>query len=165
MGDYKKGTSKSFNDSEESMIKNGWNINCGSCGKKIYVVPSQLKRGRGKFCSMSCRSKVIVYKMHKSRGEAWRAKARLNISKLHSIVQKDETRHPRWKGDDVGYFGVHDWMTKYYGQPIGCEVCNLDDKNRKYNWANLSGDYKRKREDFKRMCVPCHRKYDYAKKT
>lgn len=67
---------------------------------------------------------------------------------------------PQWKGDDVGYFGVHDWMTSRYGQPIGCEVCGTDDPEKRYEWANLSGEYRRDRDDFKRMCKKCHNDFD-----
>ena len=77
-------------------------------------------------------------------------------------LYKDETKHPKWKGDNVGYYGIHDWMTKHYGQPKGCEICGLKDRKRVYHWANLTGEYLRDRKDWKRMCVPCHRKYDYA---
>ena len=76
----------------------------------------------------------------------------------------NETKHYKWKGDKVGYYGVHDWITKHYGQPVGCQECGLNDPKRVYHWANLSGEYKRDINDFKRMCVSCHRKFDYAKK-
>jgi hypothetical protein len=29
-----------------------------------------------------------------------------------------------------------------------------------YHWANISGTYERLREDWLRLCVPCHKKYD-----
>lgn len=50
-------------------------------------------------------------------------------------------RSPKWKGDDVGYFGVHDWMTANYGQPKHCEDCGTTDSRRRYEWANISGEY------------------------
>lgn len=76
----------------------------------------------------------------------------------------DETKHPKWKGDKVGYAGIHDWMTKHFGQPAECEVCGLEDSTRKYHWANLT-NYLRDRKDWKRMCVSCHRKYDYSRQN
>jgi len=116
---------------------------CECCKSVFFNVtlrgPKQWEKA--KYCSLKCFGKV--------NGESRKG--------------ADETKHWKWKGDKVGYFGVHDWITKHYGQPIGCEVCGLSDPERKYHWANLSGDYKRDRSDFKRMCVSCHRKYDYAK--
>jgi len=82
------------------------------------------------------------------------------LSKIQFEKFKDETKHPRWKGDGVGYYGVHDWLTKHYGQPKECEICGLNDPKRKYHWANLT-NYLRRRENWKRMCVSCHRLYDY----
>lgn len=90
--------------------------------------------------------------------------AKLN-GKTKLKIYKDETKHPRWKGDAVGYYGVHDWITKHYGQPKFCEKCGLDDRNRQYHWANLSGLYFRYRIDWMRMCVPCHSKYDHSRKN
>lgn len=137
---------------------------CLNCKKTFLILPSTLRGlpGRGKYCSASCRSKVAVHRMLAVRGESWRKKARETIAKLHQSIREDETKHPRWKGDRTGYFGVHDWITKHFGQPIGCEECGLNDPNRKYHWANISHTYQRSRDDFKRMCVSCHRKYDYA---
>ena len=77
-------------------------------------------------------------------------------------IGMDETKHARWKGNAVGYYGLHDWITKHYGQPKECEVCGLNDPKRKYHWANLT-NYKRDRVDWKRMCVSCHRLYDYGR--
>ncbi len=141
------------------MRKNGFIIQCEVCGKDRYVQPSLVKMGRGRFCSMSCKSKVAVRAMLSVRGESWRR----NVQKAAKRrIGADETEHWKWSGDSVGYYGVHDWITKHFGQPIGCEKCGLIDPNRKYHWANISHTYKRRRDDFMRLCVSCHRKYDYA---
>lgn len=64
-----------------------------------------------------------------------------------------------WRGDDVGYQGVHIWMRKTYGQPEFCEHCKTSE-HRMYHWANISREYKRERSDWLRLCVPCHHRYD-----
>jgi G:T-mismatch repair DNA endonuclease (very short patch repair protein) len=33
---------------------------CKECGRKIYIQHDQIKRGRGKFCSRSCRGKAVI---------------------------------------------------------------------------------------------------------
>lgn len=137
-------------------------ITCPVCGKSFLATERQLRVGRGKYCSMSCRSKIAILESIKSRGKSWLEKMSVLAKKRALIWKIDETKHPRWKGDEVGYFGVHDWITKHYGQPKKCEVCGLSDCDRKYHWANLSQKYKRDITDWKRMCVPCHRKYDYS---
>ncbi len=138
---------------------------CLKCGTGFEILPSFLRGlpGRGKYCSASCRSKVAVLKLvERNEAKEFIESQRKSMARLHAFQQADERNHPRWKGDNAGYFSVHDWITKHYGQPIGCEWCGLDDPKRKYHWANISREYKRRRSDFMRMCVSCHRKYDYA---
>lgn len=89
--------------------------------------------------------------------------ARQAMSKTNIEKYKDETKHPRWKGDKVGYYGVHDWITKHYGQPKQCINCGLKDVKRVYHWANISLEYKRDIGDWRRLCVSCHRLYDYSR--
>jgi len=136
------------------------------CGKERYVQPSVVRQGRGIYCSKSCSSKNSVKKMlARVKSGEWLEKSRGTMAKLHEYQNSDETHHPRWLGDKAGYYAMHDWITKHYGQPKRCEVCGLSDEDRKYHWANLSSEYRRDIGDWKRMCVPCHRKHDYARKN
>ena len=64
-----------------------------------------------------------------------------------------------WKGDDVGYTALHDWLSLRLGQPRKCEHCKTETA-KKYEWANLSGEYKRDLKDWVRLCVACHRLND-----
>lgn len=73
-------------------------------------------------------------------------------------LREEKSQH--WKGDRVGYFGVHDWLTRQYGQPKFCEDCGTNDTDSRYEWANISGKYLRERQDFKRLCKKCHNNYD-----
>lgn len=77
--------------------------------------------------------------------------------------------HPNWKGDAVGYGGLHRWVTKNLGRPQFCEECKKTSvpkntkeygKIRYFQWANISGKYKRELSDWKRLCIPCHGKFD-----
>jgi len=70
-----------------------------------------------------------------------------------------EENHPAWKGDDVGYCAKHDWVEKYLGKPTVCWSCG-DEEQERYEWANKSGWYKRDLDDWIRLCVSCHRRYD-----
>ena len=65
-----------------------------------------------------------------------------------------------WKGDNVSYGGVHCWITKKYGKANCCENKSCAKKSITYQWANVSGEYKRDRKDFMKLCLSCHRKYD-----
>lgn len=90
-------------------------------------------------------------------------KKRLSEAKMgdrNPMHGKEDELSPRWRGDEVGYFGVHDWLTKHFGQPVGCDDCGTDDPAKRYEWANISGEYRRDRSDFRRLCKKCHNDLD-----
>jgi len=75
------------------------------------------------------------------------------------------SKNPNWKGDNVGYIGIHSWLRKNFNKPIRCELCNKIPKNAKDNrtkleWANKSGKYLRDRTDWICLCTKCHCNYD-----
>jgi hypothetical protein len=90
---------------------------------------------RQQYCSISC-------------GKTGKRKGKLNN---------------KWLGDDVTYVGLHAWMRKNFGKPQFCERCKRSDA-RMYHWANISGKYVRDRNDWIRLCVPCHKKSDLTQK-
>ena len=69
-----------------------------------------------------------------------------------------------WKGDNVGYFGIHSWIRKYKEKTGICQHCN---KNvgivypNSTHFANKDHQYKRDLEDYMELCPSCHKKYDY----
>lgn len=67
--------------------------------------------------------------------------------------------HPLWKGKNVGYVGLHNWVRLKLGKINKCDICgSINEK--KYEWANVSGEYKRNLKDWIRLCVRCHKKFD-----
>lgn len=64
--------------------------------------------------------------------------------------------HEKYKG----YWAIHKWLLRTFGRADQCEKCGENDPDKRYEWANVSGLYKRLREDFMKMCVPCHREHD-----
>jgi hypothetical protein len=57
------------------------------------------------------------------------------------------------------YVNVHKQIVALFGEPEICEQCGTTE-HRRYEWANVTGIYNRERVNWKRMCVPCHRKLD-----
>ncbi|MEK7180656.1 MAG: hypothetical protein AAB706_04220, partial [Patescibacteria group bacterium] len=51
---------------------------------------------------------------------------------------------PHYKGNKVGYWGIHDWLKVYFGKANCCEN-DSNHKSSRFEWANLSGEYKRGR--------------------
>lgn len=83
----------------------------------------------------------------------------------HPPHPKLET-HPRWKGHGAGYIAKHNWIKNLFGSPNQCENCGfVSDNNRKIHWANRSGNYLRNKDDWMRLCVPCHSIYDRMRKA
>jgi len=62
-----------------------------------------------------------------------------------------------WKGDEVGYDALHEWIKKRLVKPKLCEICK---KIPPYDLANISGEYKRKLNDWEFLCRKCHMKKD-----
>lgn len=79
---------------------------------------------------------------------------------LNPRTQKRE-KHPRYLGEEASYNTGHYRVSAWRGKPKYCEVCGLDDPNRRYEWANLTKNYG-DIWDYKRMCVPCHRRHDFV---
>jgi hypothetical protein len=53
------------------------------------------------------------------------------------------------------YSNIHKWMYRHYGRAHKCENCHAE-KAKRYEWANLSGEYKKDRSDWKQLCKQCH---------
>lgn len=62
-----------------------------------------------------------------------------------------------WKGENVGYFSLHAWVSRHKGKAKVCHACGSTDN---VQWANKSLEYKRDLEDWIELCCKCHRKYD-----
>lgn len=85
----------------------------------------------------------------------------LNNKGKKFLKEKKGENHHLWKGNIIGYRGIHHWIKRELGQPRFCEECgNRDLKHRQYHWSNIDGNYKRKLSDWRRLCVKCHQKYD-----
>ena len=88
----------------------------------------------------------------------WKGKKRPDmIGNSFGVGFADKSSH--WKGEKVGYSGLHMYVRKHFGTPSFCELCGTKAK-RKYHWARKTRAYSRKRKDWMRVCVPCHKRHD-----
>ena len=100
---------------------------CKTCGKKC-------KSDRCKTCGQKARTGRFY------RSAEWRE------------GRKDQG-NPNWKGDNVGYLSLHQWVQRRKPKPAFCEKCNLV---KPYDLANISGEYKRDVNDYEWICRKCH---------
>jgi hypothetical protein len=75
-------------------------------------------------------------------------------------IMPQEENHPCWIGNKISKDGVHDWVERKLGKPSLCSECGTT-KAPRFEWANISGQYKRDLKDFKRLCTKCHYQFDY----
>lgn len=148
--------------------------NCKLCNKEFKKQPSDSSNywKRKSFCSKKCagifnqpakkligrkRPASVIEKMKptmfKSGQVAW--------SKGKKLPQFTNENAHTWKGDNVGYSGLHMWVRVKLGTPEICEHCSKSGlKGHQIHWANKSGEYKRDIEDWLRLCAKCHLVYD-----
>lgn len=57
------------------------------------------------------------------------------------------------------YKVLHKWVARKLGRPRLCQHCGSTDA-KKFEWANISKEYKREVTDWIRLCTPCHQVFD-----
>lgn len=121
------------------------------------------RNNKGQFvkgCKATKKEKEINSLVHKGINTWMKGK---HNSPATEIKKGDkEEKSLSWKGDNVGKKGVHKWVERWKGKPNHCEMCGTTEK-RMYHWANINHTYKRVLDDYIRLCVPCHKKYDNEK--
>lgn len=132
------------------------------CGNTVKLVGDyQIKRK--KYCSKACLYKYRVrptglkYVLTKKNPTSF---PKGNKPWNKGLILEELASN--WKGDNVGYDGLHDWVEKRAGKPSKCEHCGREDAG-KYHWSNKSGEYKRDLSDWQRLCIRCHFYYDLNK--
>lgn len=65
-----------------------------------------------------------------------------------------------WKGELVGYAGLHMWVRRRIIKPLKCFNCK---QVKPLDLANKSHEYKRDLDDWLYLCRSCYLYYDYTK--
>ena len=144
---------------------------CLVCGKTFYTYPSRVAGNGGhsaKYCSRSCYSKVrdkeIIIRGLKTRFRAGTKQSEEQIQ--HRVKFITGEKNNNWKGDNVGYRGLHYWLRRQLGNPTKCSACGLTAKpsERRIDWANIDHKYRRNINDYIPLCKSCHKLYDLSHK-
>ena len=133
-------------------------VQCNYCDKKIYKISWPSSQNKNNFCSRKC------------MGLSRRGKPNWNSglsSKIDKRIAHKERCH-NWRGDNIAYRGLHQWIVSNYGKADKCNnrekqilkfACSL--KSKKFEWAKLKRKrYERKVENYIQLCKSCHNKYD-----
>lgn len=65
--------------------------------------------------------------------------------------------HANWKGDNIGYSALHNWIRRHLVKPDLCEKCNLVEPK---HVACVTGVYDRDFKNWRWWCVRCHMNHD-----
>lgn len=122
-------------------------IPCQNCGALSTV--KWCRKCRGKFVS----SHLLGKKLPKW----WKDRI--------SQGQGKGEQSKQWKGESVDYWTKHKGLVKSYGNPVQCTNCGILGKKNKggrwtIQWANKTGIYTRKIEDYIGLCTKCHCIFD-----
>lgn len=134
---------------------------CLTCKKILLRSPSKVEPRN--FCSVKCYSKTrdtelvkFGYKFPKGRPE---------MPNRLAAMQKGK-KHYAWKGQKVGYHGLHMWLRREKGKPEKCSQCGKIDKRPRFiQWANIDGKYRRNLADYIPLCGSCHKLKDLSMKS
>jgi ribosome-binding protein aMBF1 (putative translation factor) len=166
---------------------------CPECNKElIYKYPYQVKNSLNKLCKscmqkgkrspnfgrhLSQDEKNYLSKWHKGKSLSKETKEKISLSRKGIIFSEEHKKNISeankgkigeksyaWKGDNVGYVGLHNWISKNKPKTKECEICGKEkDKNgkTKLELANISGEYKRDINDFEWAHRSCHQNKDF----
>lgn len=74
--------------------------------------------------------------------------------------QRGEKNH-MWRGESANYQALHLRVESVRGKPNRCARCWTTVG--RFEWANRTGNYN-DIKDYVRLCVPCHRRFDAARR-
>jgi hypothetical protein len=150
-------------------------INCGAPTTKTWCKPCGYKnrklvpwnKGTIGICKSNSGSfqkgHIPVFTGKDLNVEARKKISAANKGKHYSAVTEFNSsdvigsKNNKWRGDEVGYFSLHSWLTREYGKPMVCENCG---GKKNVQWASKNYLYTRQREDWLHLCYRCHRTYD-----
>ncbi len=69
------------------------------------------------------------------------------------MVNRKGKNNPMWKGDQVGYKSLHEWVRNHFPKPELCEICKVKPP---IDLSNATGIYSREFINWKYLCRKCH---------
>lgn len=114
----------------------------------------------GNFCNYICHKKFQKGKRFSPKTEFKKG----HIQKpewIRRVVENNSgEKHHLWKGNRVGYVGLHNWVKRQYRSLKKKKICEKCNSRKNVQFANRSGKYRRNIADWLTLCVKCHNKFD-----
>ena len=112
----------------------------------------------GAYCLAACSSCGKVRRMQIIRGKPRFARClRCAIHETNFKGINLAEKNGQWKGDDVGYSSLHDWIRMRLIKPLVCQHCGI---RLPYDLANKNGNYVRDLSEWWWLCRKCHMELD-----
>jgi hypothetical protein len=105
----------------------------------------------GKHLSKETRGKIsssLIGHPGASKGMHHSDEAKEKISQKNS-----NEKHGQWKGNEVSYRSLHEWIVNHKPKVDACARCG---SNKPLEISNISGEYKRDIDDYEWLCRRCH---------
>lgn len=117
---------------------------CESCGKEFDYI-----RNTKRFCNKKCKSRKL---------DLCKCGRKKLITSHHCKYCHKGFNVPNFLGDKIGYKSLHSWIKRNKPKTEFCEICH---KKGPKEVSNVSGKYKRNINDYRWVCISCHRIFDW----
>ena len=74
--------------------------------------------------------------------------------------QNKEEKNVNWKGDNVGYRSIHEYVERRKEKPNECDYCGKENCRLELSFDHSLGKHTRNIEDYKYLCSKCHKVRD-----
>ncbi|NCD07107.1 MAG: hypothetical protein EOL97_13395 [Spirochaetia bacterium] len=106
---------------------------------------------------------IIPWNKGKKMSDEFRKKISNNLKE-----RQFKENNPIWKGNNVKYQGIHQWIRRKNGKAHKCENrengvldFKCSNKSNHFHWAiKKEKEYSRDARDYYQLCRSCHNKYD-----
>ena len=111
-------------------------------------------------CSCGCGNEIIYKPHHKYHIPNYingHQKNHLGYKHTEESIKKMSLNARSWKGDNVQYRALHQWVRKWLPAPEKCQMC---DGIKRLTLSNITGEYNREFHNWLYLCYKCHRSID-----
>ena len=158
---------KKFSKEHREKISKGLKGKYTGCKSSMYGKHHTEKWKRDMSLIMSGKNNHFYGKTHSKENRMKISQSnkgrKLSEKTIIKIIQSNKGKHndeknASWKGDNVGYRALHQWIRKHLREPKLCHFC---EQLKKLDLCNISGEYLRDINDWFYACRRCHIIYDH----